>query len=207
MTVATRRHLLAGAAAGLGLAPLQAWADLLPTPAQTTGPFYPLELPLDDDNDLTRMMESAELARGEVLHVVGRVLDSAGAVLEGARVELWQANAVGRYHHPLDRNSLEVDPGFQGYGQTVTGADGGYRFKTIKPGLYPGRTRHIHFKVIAPGRPELATQMYFAGEPDNARDGLLGRLSAEGQAALTVEFLPTPDEPDSQTGQFDIVLG
>jgi protocatechuate 3,4-dioxygenase beta subunit len=207
MSDATRRHLLAGTVAGLSLAPMGAWAELLPTPAQATGPFYPLELPLDDDNDLTRVMDQAELAQGEILHVTGRVLDASGAVLEGARVELWQANAQGRYHHPGDRNPIAMDPGFQGFGKMVTGADGAYRFKTIRPGLYPGRTRHLHFLVAVPGRSDLVTQMYFSGEPDNARDGLLRRLSAEGQAAVTVDFQPTPDEPGSQTGQFDIVLG
>jgi protocatechuate 3,4-dioxygenase, beta subunit len=207
MPDSTRRHLLAGTAAGLAMAPMGAWAELLPTPAQPAGPFYPMELPLDDNNDLTRVMDQSDVARGEVLHVVGRVLDASGSVLEGARVELWQANAEGRYHHPGDRNPLAIDPGFQGFGHMVTGVDGAYRFKTIRPGLYPGRTRHLHFMVIAPGHADLVTQMHFADEPDNDRDGLLRRLSQDGQAAVIVRISATPDEPESQTGVFDIVLG
>jgi protocatechuate 3,4-dioxygenase beta subunit len=207
MPDSTRRNLLAGTAAGLAMAPMGAWAELLVTPSQPAGPFYPLELPQGDDNDLTRVMDQAEVAGGEVLHVAGRVLDASGTLLEGARVELWQANAEGRYHHPHDRSPATMDLGFQGFGHMVTSADGAYRFKTITPGLYPGRTRHLHFLVIAPGRAELVTQMYFAGEPDNERDGLLRRLSQDGQAAVTVPFAPTPDEPGSQSGLFDIVLG
>jgi len=142
-----------------------------------------------------------------VIHVVGRVLDASGAVIPEARVELWQANGEGRYHHPGDSSNVAVDPGFQGFGQMLTAADGGYRFKTILPGLYPGRTRHLHFKVIAPGFRDLATQMYFAGEPDNARDGLLRRVPEDQRVLVITSFAAMPDESDAQIGIFDIALG
>ena len=193
-----------GLAAG-GAAASPAWASLVATPGQTSGPFYPLELPLDDDNDLTSVDGSSVGATGEVIHVAGRILGIDGTPLEGARVELWQANAAGRYHHPLDSSSRDVDAGFQGFGHTMTTADGAYRFKTIRPGLYPGRTRHLHFAVLAPDGRELVTQMYFAGEPGNAKDGLLRRIGDPAQQqSVIVDFAPADD--GSALGQFDMVL-
>ena len=104
---------MALAAAGLASVPRTGFAQLITTPAQPAGPFYPLELPLDEDNDLTRFAGSNGSARGDVIHVVGRVLDASGAVIPAARVELWQANAEGRYPHPGDHSAAAVDPGFQ----------------------------------------------------------------------------------------------
>jgi len=202
----TRRKLLTTATAGVALAPGAAWGDLVATPRQTAGPFYPLDLPLDDDNDLTRVAGQSGAATGEVIHVVGRVLDLGGAVIEGARVELWQANAAGRYHHPGDRSPEAWDEAFQGFGQAVTDATGGYRFKTIRPGLYPGRTRHLHFRVVAPGFEDLTTQMYFMGEPGNDREGLYRRIAEPARANVTVAFEPSADDPGSEIGAFDIVL-
>ena len=204
MTPIPRRSVLA--AAGAALLGRPAWAALVPTPPQTTGPFYPLEPPLDDDNDLTRVAGESASAEGEVLHVAGRVLDAGGEPLAGARVEIWQANAHGRYIHPWDRSAAPLDPGFQGFGHALADDTGAYRFRTVRPGLYAGRTRHIHVRIEAPGRDPLVTQMYFAGEPANARDGLYARLSPEERAAVTVELAETPDEPETRTGVFDIVL-
>lgn len=128
-----------------------ALAALTATPQQTTGPFYPIELPLDRDNDLARVTGAAAPAQGQITHVLGRVLDREERPIAGARIEIWQCNAFGRYHHPRDTRDAPLDPGFQGYGETVSAADGGYRFRTIKPVSYPGRTPHIHFAVTAPG--------------------------------------------------------
>src|SRR5262245_37045920 len=130
-----RRRLLTGMAAATAagvLSPLSAAAALLPTPPQTEGPFYPLTLPLDSDNDLVRVTGQAASAAGTVAHVGGRVLDRNGRAVSGARVEIWQCDANGRYHHVNDDNTAE-DAGFQGYGQTLTTTDGGYRFRTIRP--------------------------------------------------------------------------
>ena len=205
--IVTRRSLLVAAAAAGGLAAGPALAELVVTPQQPAGPFYPLELPLDDDNDLTAVDGAAMPALGDVIHVGGRVLDIDGSAIAGARVELWQANSAGRYHHPFDNSDREIDDGFQGFGQTITMNDGGYRFKTVRPGLYTGRTRHLHFAVLSPDGRELVTQMYFAGEPGNKRDGLLRRIDDPARrAGIIVAFAPTPDEPDTTTGQFDMVL-
>ena len=205
----SRRHLLAVASAAVLLRPFGAAAALLPTPAQTTGPFYPLELPLDRDNDLATVDGASGGARGEVTHVFGTVRDIAGRPIAGARVEIWQCNAFGRYHHPNDRRDAPLDPGFQGFGETVTTGEGAYRFRSIKPVPYPGRTPHIHFAVMAPGGGWLVTQMYVDGAPGNERDALLNSIrDPQARRSVLVALKPAPEiEGGALAGTFDIVLG
>ncbi len=209
----TRRRMLGATLAALGaaLAPgaLPAWAaQLLKTPRQTRGPFYPLELPLERDNDLVTVAGGSGVARGEVAHVAGRVLDESGRPLPRARVEIWQCDANGRYRHPRDRRDVPLDPNFQGYGQFVTGADGGYRFRTIKPVAYPGRAPHIHVAVSGPGFEPLVTQLYVAGAPENAADGVLnGIADPQARQRLVVPFEPAAGEAaPALLARFDIVL-
>lgn len=205
---AARRRVLASLA-GIAVAglPLRASAQgRVATPAQTEGPFYPVELPADRDNDLVLVKGAAAPAKGEILLLAGTVADTAGRPLAGARVEIWQCNALGRYHHPGDRSSAAEDPGFQGYGEFTTAADGAYSFRAIRPVPYPGRTPHIHFKVSAPGLRTLVTQMYVAGEPGNARDFLYNSLRDEAERrALTVALAKAADGK-ALTGRFEIVL-
>jgi protocatechuate 3,4-dioxygenase beta subunit len=197
---------------GLALAAAQfpgiaAAARLLATPTQTPGPFYPSELPLDSDTDLVRVRGRAASAEGRILHVFGRLLDVDGRPLGGARVEIWQCDARGVYHHPGDRHAAP-DLGFQGYGQMGVGADGKYRFRTIRPVPYPGRTPHIHVAVSALGRECFTTQMYEKGHPLNDGDFVLNRIPAGGRERLMVTFEPAPEiETDALKGRFDIVLG
>ncbi|MCG8358061.1 MAG: protocatechuate 3,4-dioxygenase [Kiloniellales bacterium] len=203
-----RRVIVAGlGAATLALSPKAAWA-LVATPRQTTGPFYPDKIPLDHDNDLLTVAGRTEPAAGVPLQVFGRVLNEAGRPVSGARVEIWQCDAYGHYHHPRDRGG-RADPNFQGYGRTTVDGEGGYRFRTIRPVSYPGRTPHIHFAVSGPGFKPLTTQMYVAGEPQNARDGLYNRIrDAAARASVTVALEPAPDlEPNGLAGRFDIILG
>jgi protocatechuate 3,4-dioxygenase beta subunit len=196
------------AAIGGTMRPWAAAAALLPTPAQTSGPFYPLTLPLDSDNDLVRIAGQAASATGTVAHVAGRVLGLTGRPVPSARVEIWQCDANGRYHDPRDDNPAPEDDGFQGYGQTLSAADGGYRFRTIRPVPYPGRTAHIHFKISGPGLDGLVTQMYVAGEPRNASDGVLNNIDATARERVIVSFLPAPEiESNALKAAFDIVLG
>jgi len=206
-----RRRLLTGMAAATAagvLRPLSAAATLLPTPAQTEGPFYPLRLPLDSDNDLVRVAGQPSSAAGTIAHVAGRVLDLNGRAIPGARVEIWQCDANGRYHYVRDTNPAAEDAGFQGYGQTITAADGGYRFRTIRPVPYPGRTAHIHFKISGNGFDSLTTQLYVAGEPRNARDGVLNRIDVTARDRVIMPFLPAPEiEANALRATFDIVLG
>jgi protocatechuate 3,4-dioxygenase beta subunit len=208
-----RRRMLEGVvavAAGLGLSRLAAAVALPPTPAQTAGPFYPLGLPADSDNDLIHVAGREGTAKGTVTYVSGRILDRDGRPIPGARVEIWQCDANGRYHYVRDdRSGPPPDENFQGYGQTVTDKTGGYRFRTIRPVPYPGRTPHIHFAVSAPGVPRLVTQMYVAGEPQNEGDGVLTTVrDPVARARLIVPLQPAPaPEPDALAGIFDIVLG
>jgi protocatechuate 3,4-dioxygenase, beta subunit len=187
-------------------------AALLPTPPQSSGPFYPLTLPLDGDNDLVQVGGSSERAAGTILHLAGRVLDRDGRPVPGARIEIWQCDAFGVYHHPRDPRGA-ADPNFQGFGATTAAADGGYRFRTIEPVPYPGRTPHIHFTLTGPGFERLTTQMYLAGHPLNERDGLYRRIAdPDARAAVTVALSPAPElEPGTKQpakrAMFDIVLG
>ncbi len=202
----TRRQAVAGAAV-VALVPWsRAWASLVGTPRQSAGPFYPGRVPLEADADLASVAGALGPPKGIITHVIGRVVDTGGQPVSGARVEIWQCDAFGRYHHPLDGGG--ADPNFQGYGFTETTADGGYRFRTIRPVPYPGRTPHIHFAVIAPGAPRLTTQMYVEGEPLNDRDFILSRITdPKARAAVIVPLVPAPEiEPAALLARFDIVL-
>ncbi len=187
-----------------------ALADSSPvaTPAVALGPFYPPQKPADSDADLTRVGNRSDHARGTILYVSGRVLDLRGKPISGAELELWQANAFGRYHHPSDGDaSGAFDPAFQGYGRLVANAEGRFRIKTIKPPPYSGRTPHIHFNV-AEGRTSLTTQMFFDGEAGNERDGLYRQLSRDDRRAATGRFVDRAAtmEPDAIAVVWDIVL-
>jgi protocatechuate 3,4-dioxygenase, beta subunit len=205
-TWSSRRETLV-LAAGLLLPRGLAAAQLPPTPRQTEGPFYPVKLPSDLDDDLVRVTGLDAMAMGQVTHVLGRVLDRQGRPLPGTLVEIWQCDANGRYHHPGDRGRTP-DPAFQGYGRTLTDTGGGYRFRTIRPVAYPGRTPHIHFKVRSPDGAALTTQMYVRGEPLNERDGLLaGVRDPAARERLLVSLAPAPDlEAGALAGTFEIVL-
>ena len=203
-----RRRLLSAGLSGVALAvaPYPALA-LVPTPRQTAGPFYPNELPLDHDSDLTRVEGQAAAATGEPTQVFGRVLSESGESIAGALVEIWQCNAFGTYHHPRDRGRL--DPAFQGYGRMTADDSGGYRFRTIRPVPYGGRTPHIHFAVSGSGLGTLVTQMYVAGEPQNESDFILRRIrDAEARASVIVDLRRDVSlEPEGWVGRFDLVLG
>jgi len=189
------------------------------TPRQTTGPFYPLFDQIDKDVDLTRLTGHGMRARGEVIRVRGRVLDEACKPVEGALVELWQANANGRYAHPADPNPAPLDPNFQGWGQAVTDVEGRYSFLTIKPAAYPlrflrdgdvdeeagYRTPHLHFRVSKRGFTELATQMYFAGEALNGKDGVLRRVP-EAERPRVVIAAGRDEGDDTPIYAFDLVI-
>jgi len=202
-----RRWLRTAAVAGLSLAAGPA-LGLAKTPRQSTGPFYPYDHALETDADLVRVGGRSALARGVITHLSGMVKDHRGRAVPDARVEIWQCDANGRYHHPRDRRNAPLDENFQGYGRSRTAADGSYRFRTIRPVAYPGRAPHIHFTVRGPGFEPLVTQMYVEGAPENARDRLLDRVRDPARrASIVVPFEPHPDEPDQRIAHFDIVLG
>ena len=203
--------LLAGAAAA-GLNPAAAIAQAIRrTPSQILGPFYPVHKPLDQDADLTTIAGRNGRATGQLIEVMGRVTNRRGEPVTGAHIEIWQANAHGRYTHPSDRNTAPLDPNFEGYALLTTDSAGRYRFRTIKPGAYPEdsgtiRAPHIHFDVL--GRHNrLVTQMYFAGESLNDTDRII-QTAAANRHRLIVPFArpASPGAQDALVGSWDIVL-
>lgn len=195
MTVPARRRLVIAAGAAALAAPAfvrdaLAQARLRPTPAQTEGPFYPVELPADSDADLLAQA-GVPYTRGQAAWVEGRLTDTAGRALRGASVEIWQCDAEGRYRHPRER--APADTAFQGFGRRVVEGDGSFRFRTLRPVAYPGRTPHIHAKVKLAARELLTTQFYVEGEAGNARDALWRSLEAADRAAVTRPFVAGAD--------------
>lgn len=181
-------------------------AQLRVTPPHTEGPFYPTEEQADKDADLTRIGDSDTRARGEIITVEGRVLSESGEAIGGAVVDVWQANAAGRYAHERDPNPAPLDPHFQGWAIMTTAPDGRYRFRSVRPGAYPIRadwTRppHIHFKVARRGYREITTQMYFDGEPLNDADLLLNELKPAERPSLIARR-----ESAEAPYRFDVVL-
>jgi len=189
-----RRRIVGGLAATLALPVFIrdafAQATLRPTPAQTEGPYYPVSLPEDTDFDLLAQGR-LRYTRGSATRLAGSVTDTTGRPLRGAVVEIWQCDQQGHYHHPGDGG--KADPAFQGFGRVVAGSDGGYRFRTIRPAAYAGRTPHIHVKVKLAERELLTTQLYVEGDPGNERDSLWRRLSAADRALITVPFQTAAD--------------
>lgn len=194
MSAITRRSLL-GTAAALGSAaafPALAQARLLPTPPSTEGPFYPQSFPLDADSDLVQVAGRSARARGQIIYLAGKLVNQDGKPISGAEVEIWQCDAGGIYHH-VGSASRGADPNFQGYGKARTAADGAFRFRTIKPVPYPGRTPHIHVIVAGQGLPKLTTQLYNDGETRNERDFLFRSIAPTARPSVLMKFRPAPE--------------
>jgi protocatechuate 3,4-dioxygenase, beta subunit len=176
------------------------------TPPQILGPFYPfMETPVEN-GDLT----SGAQAKGTILYLSGRILTDKGEPVANASVEIWQANAAGRYSHPNDENAAAaLDEKFSGFAVTKTDVDGNYAFKTVRPAAYPAardrwRPAHIHFCVTAKFE-RLVTQMYFKGEEWNDKDTWLN--SAPRKDLLITDPKPVAGrEPGALEVAFDIVL-
>lgn len=193
------------------------------TPQVTQGPYYPLarNIPLDKDNDLVEMTDHTTAATGIVTYVSGRILDTSGNPIRGALVELWHADDGGNYTYSASaaRNPA-ADANFAGFGQFLTGSSGMYLFRTIKAGLYVGRTRHMHFGVTLPGELRRSTTQLFWNEvprtaagvqwsTTNANDMVLtGITNAEQRASVIRDFTPVAG---TTTGEmettWDIVMG
>lgn len=203
-----RRRVLESAGVLLATAALPALAaELLPTPAQMRGPFYPSRFPLDKDNDLVRVHGRAGVAFGHIVDISGRIVDARGRPQAGVNVEIWQVNGYGRYHHEHDDQNLPLDPNFQGYGSAITDAGGAYRFRTVKPVAYPGRAPHIHFALTRQDIGTFSTQMYLAGAPENSHDFLLSRIAnRKARESLVVTLTPSAANAGESSATFDIVL-
>jgi protocatechuate 3,4-dioxygenase, beta subunit len=212
--ICTRRRFLelgiiAGAASVWAPEP-RAQTDTPTTPSTILGPYYPVIRPVERDTDLTRISGHRARAKGQVIHVAGRVLNQRGGPLRETLVELWQANTFGRYNHPSDPHPAPIDSNFQGYGAQVTDREGRFRFTTIKPGPYPFeggmRAPHLHFQVT--GRTERrVTQLFFAGESLNDQDFVLQSISRRREK-LIADFraAPSDEDPATRLVLWDIVL-
>lgn len=178
------------------------------TPEQTEGPFYPTTLPLDTDNDLMVINGSLTAAVGQITYLSGRILSAAGEPVRNAYMEIWQADNTGAYIHPQSTGFVNRDQNFQGFGRFLTGSSGEYLFRTVRPGLYPGRTRHIHFKVMVPGQPTLTSQLYVLGEAQNSGDGVLNGINdTKARNSVIVPFIPIGGSAiGALAARFDVVL-
>ena len=174
------------------------------TPSETVGPFFHDALSWPGAENLVQPE-----TRGERIEIVGRVLDGDGQPVPDALVEIWQANAAGRYAHPEDARDKPLDPAFSGFGRCATGSKGEYRFRTIKPVPYPGRTPHIHVMVKKDGRRLITTQIFVNGHPQNDRDGVLRDAGGPLERELVlVDFKPIKESKIGElSATFDIVLG
>jgi protocatechuate 3,4-dioxygenase beta subunit len=183
--------------------------QLARTPAMTEGPFYPDRLPLDTDNHLIIVNNSVTPAVGTITHLTGRVLDMNANPVRDVVVEIWQVDNNGVYLHSADSGTRQRDAHFQGFGRTTTNARGEYRFRTIKPVPYPGRTPHIHVKVKRGQRELLTTQLFVNGHPQNRTDGIFrGIRDPIEREFVLVDFKPIPTSRIGEvSARFDIVLG
>ncbi len=185
------------------------------TPHQDEGPFYlngyDRTRPEPHTNDLTAVPGATGQPEGEIIYVTGRVTDAECRPLPRVMVEIWQANAKGRYVHVADPNPAPKDPNFLGFGEAITDDSGMWSFKTIKPGAYPVpggwiRPPHLHFKVHGGFFHMMVTQMYFAGEKHNRDDFLLNSVSKAAQKRLVIEPSRRPGSGTENLYVFNIAL-
>ncbi len=167
------------------------------TPAQTEGPFYPDEALADTDSDLLNNGQVAYTS-GQPAWLSGVVSDLQGRPVAGAEVQIWQCDHEGHYRH--SRSPISAPMAFQGFGKVQVGADGRYKFRTIKPVAYPGRPPHIHMKIKLDKRELLTTQMYVSGEAANARDFSTRSLSATDRSSLEATFTRGADGWQAEFG-------
>ena len=186
------------------------------TLSELTGPVYGTDAIQPLDNDLTRNAVKNGEVIGERIIVTGRVLDEDGRPVPNALIEIWQANAAGRYLHQVDQHDAPLDPNFSGAGRCLTDQNGVYRFTTIKPGAYPWRNHenawrpaHIHFSICGVNiLSRLITQMYFPGDPLLPLDPILNSVPDEkGRQRLIATYAHDVTQPEWALGyRFDIVL-
>lgn len=178
------------------------------TPEQTEGPYYPASLPLDTDNDLVVINDNLTSAVGRITYISGRILGPSGNPVRNAYVEIWHADNSGVYIHPSSVGYATRDLNFQGFGRFLTSSSGEYLFRTIRAGLYTGRTRHVHFKVKVAGLPTLTSQLYFLGESQNSTDSVLnGIRDTQARNSVIVPFVPIDGSAvGALAARFDVVL-
>ena len=211
MTISRRTVVIGLSAGAFAIGSTDAAELLRPTPQETFGPFFPVHTPSHHTSDLTRIPGRPGRALGQVIEVSGRVLRMDGSAVKGAAIEIWQANAAGRYVNPIDKNPAPLDPNFEGVALLHTTAEGRYRILTVKPGAYSDsaggmRTPHIHFDVTSADY-RLVAQMYFPGEALNEKDILISTMPARHRdPALAMCKSVESSEPGILKFEWDIVL-
>ncbi len=189
--------------------------DVPLTLSELTGPGPAISAVTPDDADLTRNAGTGGEAIGQRIIVTGRVLDEGGAPVPGTLIEVWQANAAGRYLHRSDSWPAPIDPNFLGIGRCLTDELGVYRFLSVRPGAYPWRNHpnawrpsHIHFSVFGPAAPSrLVTQMYFPDDPLHARDPIFNAVPEAARCRLIAAYDHEVTEPEWALGyRFDVVV-
>ena len=194
-------------------APIHALIRAPHTFTEATSPcLSPAHYPVRADMSVAR----GQAAMGERIIVAGRVLDEAGRPVANSMVEVWQANAAGRYHHVRDDHDAPLDPNFEGHARVFTDAEGHYRFTTIRPGAYPWRNHHnawrpthIHFGLFGVGYAQrMITQMYFPGDPLLPHDPIFNTTAdSAARERLIAQFDLDVTEPEWALGyRFDITL-
>jgi protocatechuate 3,4-dioxygenase, beta subunit len=187
---------------------------LLPvSSSETTGPVFAPDRVVPGDADLTRQHEGEPI--GERIILSGTVRDADGGLVRDSLIEVWQANAAGRYRHEIDDHDLALDPNFSGFGRVLTDHDGRYRFLTVKPGPYPWqnhhnawRPAHIHFSVFGSQFPQrLVTQMYFEGDPLFFQDPIYNSMPSDARSLVIAHLDMAIAQPEwALAYRFDIIL-
>ena len=172
-------------------------ASLTLTPRQPEGPYYPAQKLADHDNDLTRVGNGVP-AQGQVLVLSGRLVDERNTPIPSARIEVWQTDHRGIYMHPDDSGTANRDRNFQFYGEANTDEAGRFGFRTILPGVYGSRPRHLHAKIVPQQGPALTTQLYFRGDERLSSDGIVRRLGSNIAALLLDPEQRSPNELHAQ---------
>lgn len=209
-------YVFAGYASSVKRGPLKRLVKIEQTLSEITGPLFG-DIKLEPgENDLSRRRETAKEALGERIIVVGRVIDEDDRPVPNSVIEIWQANAAGRYRHSVDQHNAPLDPNFIGAGRCITNEKGEYRFQTIKPGAYPWlnhpnawRPAHIHLSLFGPCfATRLVTQFFFPGDPLIPLDPILNSIpTKEGRQRLIAAYAHDVTEPEFALGyRFDIVL-
>ena len=209
-------YVFQGYGSSIKRGPLQKLVPIEQTLSETTGPLF-RNLKLEPgENDLTRDSKSGEEALGERIIVVGKVMDEDDRPIPNTLIEIWQANAAGRYRHPVDQHNAPLDPNFNGAGRCLTDENGEYRYLTIKPGAYPWlnhtnawRPAHIHLSLFGPCLvTRLVTQFFFPGDPLIPLDPILNSIpSKAGRQRLIASYAHDVTQPEYALGyRFDIVL-
>jgi protocatechuate 3,4-dioxygenase, beta subunit len=210
-------HLYEAYQSTIRRAPRMPLVEVPLTLSELTGPGPAISSVTPEDSDLTRNAGTGGEAIGSRMILSGRVLDEQGAPIPHTLVEIWQANAAGRYLHKRDQWPGPLDPNFLGIGRCLTNEDGVYRFLTIKPGHYPWknhsnawRPAHVHFSLFGPSwRSRLVTQMYFADDPLFFQDPIFNSVPTDaGKRALIANYDHSLTEPEWALGwRWNIVLG